>query len=664
MKDVLYIDFESRSACNLGDCGAYVYAQHPSTEILCVVGKLNGRVYTDFQDIQILAEMEGKIVCAHNMQFDRLIWNRFATTPLPLNRVKCTATKARSHGLPASLEKSCLALDLPVQKDMDGNRLIGKVCKSSYTPKAGELDRILQYCIRDVEALEALDDALPDLNEKETLIYQLDAKINDLGFPIDIESIKVALFFLEQYDKELVVNFNKICPDFSPSQRAKVLSWLNDNGAEMMDMTKKSVSDALKMNGEDDVSKVLSIRQEHSKTSCAKFSKFLDVVFGDNRVKGSLVYHAATTGRWGGAGVQPQNFPRPSKGTGESLAYLRTANYEIFKNRFPKVKDSLSGCLRGMIQASPGKTLLIGDYNAIEARVVAWIAGENTILEAFRNGDDIYCVAASGIYNRNITKADEMERMVGKIAVLALGYQGGIGAFGTFVKAYGVDIESLYDAMWASATKQEQDSAHYNYFKFYLPGHNVNEDSTLNKKEGMVADIIKQRWRKANPRIVAFWKQIENDMVETVDDGIEMSAAIELTPDKQWVYYTLPSGRKLAYHLPEVQYEGGKKVLSYMTIDSKTKQYVRRKSYGGLLTENIVQAISRDVLAEAIIQCDIAYLPVILQVHDEIVCEVDDDNEQLEDAYNTFNAIMNSVPDWAKGLPLSAKPVIMKRYGK
>ncbi len=660
MRNVLYLDFETRSSAELKDCGAYVYAAHSSTEILCVVGKLNGIVHTDFQEIQFIVEESDFTVCAHNIQFDRLIWNRFADRPLALDRIKCTATKVRAHGLPASLEKSCLALNLPVQKDMEGNRLIGKVCKSSYTPKVGELDRILAYCIRDVEALEALDNALPDLNKKESLIYQLDAKMNDLGFPIDVESIKVALFFLEQYDKELIIDFNRICPDFSPSQRAKVLSWLNENGAEMTDMTKKSVGNALKMNGEDDVSKVLKIRQEHSKTSCAKFSKFLDVVLGDSRVRGSLVYHAATTGRWGGAGVQPQNFPRPSKGAGEALAYLRTANYEVFKSRFPKVKDSLSGCLRGMIQASPEKTLLIGDYNAIEARVVAWIAGENTILEAFRNGDDIYCVAASGIYSRTVTKADEMERMVGKIAVLALGYQGGIGAFGTFVKAYGVDLMPLYNSTLASATQDEKKMAEY-CVKLYLA---KQDEDGLTKEEAFVADIIKQRWRKANPRIVAFWKQIENDMVETVDDGIEMSAAISLTPDKQWLYYTLPSGRRLAYHLPEVYYEGGKKVLSYMTIDAKTKKYVRRKSYGGLLTENIVQAISRDILAEAIIQCDIAYLPVILQVHDEIVCEVDNDNEQLEDAYNTFNAIMNSVPDWAKGMPLSAKPVIMKRYGK
>jgi DNA polymerase bacteriophage-type len=653
-----YVDFESRSLVSLKDAGPYVYSQHPSTEVLCFAVKFEDNTITSNNTfLQMLIQDPEVVFVAHNAQFDRLIFNRFIAET-PISKWRCTMAKARSHGLPASLEKCAKALNLPIQKDMEGNVIMRKFSNAkNREPNEDEIDRILEYCITDIDTTILIDRAIPDLHPQEQQIWELDQKINDIGFPVDLETTQFAIHALEKYDKELEDQFHNLGLEFKPSQRDKVLDWVNENGAEMEDMKKASVTRELKeVSG--DVKETLEIRQEYSKTSCSKLYKLVDTMSSDRRIRGATVYHAATTGRWGGAGVQPQNFPRPTTDARRVISILRGGSYSLFHRHYPKIKDALASSLRSLIQAEEGKTFLIGDYASIEARVTAWCSGQTDALDIFRAGGNLYIEAAKGIFGYDIgKKTHEMEYMVGKVSILALGYQGGINAFGTMSQTYGLDLEPIYDLLYPTATEREKDLAEF-CWKLYDESH-PDADDKLNKKQGLVADIIKQRWRAKNPKTVQFWADVESAAIRAATGGRIQCGPVTFFVKGDFLYCELPSGRCLAYHKPMFQKDSKGVKLTYMTIDSVTKQYVRRKTYGGLLTENIVQAISRDILAGAMLECDAAGFEIILHVHDEIVVE-----DEFVFNLKTFQDIMEAPPQWGLDIPISVEAFTSRRYKK
>lgn len=327
----------------------------------------------------------------------------------------------------------------------------------------------------------------------------------------------------------------------------------------------------------------------------------------------------------------------------------------------------LADCMRGFIVAAPGHDLLASDFSAIEARVLAWLAGQEDILDVFRSGDDIYCHEASPIYGRTITKADKNERQVGKVAVLALGYGGGIGAFGTMARGYNLDLEPVFDGLKDGFSEVEIENAELAYASY-----KGRVSQPLGREAGFAADIIKQRWRKKNSEIVRYWNDLEDAAIHAVNASGRVRRGTG--PEGRDVWYKaagsflwckLPSGRVLCYPYPKVEeietpWGSRKTGLTYMTVDGITGKWARTKTYGGKLAENVTQAVARDLLAESMIRLEDAGYPVVMHVHDEVVCEMPEGAGSVDE----MERIMTVVPPWAAGLPIAAEGWRGKRYRK
>lgn len=326
----------------------------------------------------------------------------------------------------------------------------------------------------------------------------------------------------------------------------------------------------------------------------------------------------------------------------------------------------LADCMRGFITAAPGHDLLAADFSAIEARVLAWLAGQEDILDVFRSGQDIYCHEASPIYGRTITKADKNERQVGKVAVLALGYGGGIGAFGTMARGYNLDLEPVFDHLRDGFSGTEIENAELAY-----AGYKGRVASPLGREAAFAADIIKQRWRVKNHQIAGWWAELEAAAIDAVrqpgkltPDGFVRSP-VRFKTAGSFLWCRLPSGRVLCYPYPKVEeietpWGSRKTGLTYMTVDGITGKWGRTKTYGGKLAENVTQAVARDLLAEAMIRLEDAGYPVVMHVHDEVVSEMPAGVGSVDE----MERIMSVSPVWANGLPIAAEGWRGRRYQK
>jgi DNA polymerase len=338
------------------------------------------------------------------------------------------------------------------------------------------------------------------------------------------------------------------------------------------------------------------------------------------------MYHGAATGRWSGRLVQPQNFPRGDfKHTviEGAIPLVLNKDLEGIDALYGSVHSLISSMLRACFIAKPGHTLFSADYSAIEARVLAWLANEQDVLDVFRSGQDIYCHAATGIYNRPITPADKDERQIGKVAVLALGYQGGVRAFQSMATMYGLVIPDEK------------------------------------------ADEIKIAWRKANARIVSWWAALENAALDAIHNGVGVAPGVVFGVEDNWMWCQLPSGRKLWYANPrlverETPWGALRTSVKCDGVNSVTKKFEPFDLYGGLLAENIVQAVSRDLMASAMLRLEDAGYPIIMTVHDEVVAESSVESGTLAQ----FTDILCKLPSWAKGLPLTAEGWSGQRYRK
>lgn len=305
--------------------------------------------------------------------------------------------------------------------------------------------------------------------------------------------------------------------------------------------------------------------------------------------------------------------------------------------------------------------IMAADFSAIEARVVAWLAGEQRILDAFHRNEDVYCVAASAIYGRPITKKDNPdERFIGKVATLALGYQGGVGAFATMAKGYGLDLEPAYEPVMASASEHNIEKAERAY-------QERGKGSGITAKRWIAAELIKLAWREGNPAIVQLWYDLENAALAAVQEpGTQQPVGrLAYKVAGSFLWCKLPSGRLMCYPYPrlaevETPWGATKLTVVYKSVNGVTKKWEEKKGYGGLFAENVTQAIARDLMAEAMLRVDAAGYPVVLTVHDEAVCEVPKGRGGLD----TFTDLMSQVPDWADGLPLAAEAWEGPRYRK
>jgi len=657
MNNVIHLDFETRSEADISKVGTWNYSMHPSTEILCMAW-----CYND-EDVQLMVaddisypgssdifDFKDVIFKAHYSMFEYYIWHnilvkRYGWPEIPFKQWRCTAALAASHALPRSLDKASWALQLKERKDMSGKRIMLKMCKprnpskynkNKYFEDPEDYQKLYDYCINDVEVERAIDNALPPLNNVEQEVWFLDQEINMRGIHVDMELVDSALLLAQLYTDKCIAESTSLTDGIKPTQRNKILEWMREEGYNMQDLTADSVREALTMEVRPppDVRRLLELRQQMSKTSVKKFEKLKSATAEDGRLKDMFVYHGASTGRWSGKVVQLQNLPRGTvKDTETCIEIMKWGDLDSFEFFYPDVMGAISSCIRGALIAAPGKDLLVVDFASIEARVLAWVAGEEGLLNEFKEGEDSYVKMAKAIFNTN--EISKSQRFVGKQAVLGCGY--GMGA-----KKFKGTCASL--------------------------GQEVSEELA---KKAVTA------FRKKNKKIVGLWRAIEwaaTDCVKIASRGLSNVTPKTLCGNIIWscegdfLYCTLPSGRRLAYHHPKIErvekFEQTVDQLTFLGV-ALGNNYTRQTTWGGTLVENIVQAISRDLLAEAMLRCEASGYTVVGHVHDEIIAEVFGNNSynsgaELED----FISTVTELPEWADGCPVKAEGWRGKRYRK
>lgn len=663
----LHIDFETRSTVDLRAAGLHVYAADPSTAPWCLAycfddSKVWLWLPDDFLDHKMLIAhvSSGGEVVAHNAQFEFAIWNeilhkRYGWPPLRREQMRCTMAQCYAMGLPGALEMAAAALGLKSQKDMDGHATMLRLSRPRSTDPvvwwndSAKLEKLYAYCKQDVETERELDKRLLQLSPTERQVWLVDQDINDRGVYVDVPAVTKAIEVIENEIESLHGRMRHATGDMVArcTNVGDLSAWVRAQGVDTVGVAK---ADILELLGDRDVpghvKDALVLRQEAGKSSTAKLKKILAGIGDDNRIRGMFQYHGAGTGRWAGRRIQLQNLPRPKIDQDDIEEVLDNMDRDFIDVWHGPPLQIISDCLRGFLTAAPGHDLIAADYANIEGRVLAWEAGEEWKLAAFKDQDahpgdkskDLYNVIYARSFGVEMSSVGKFERSVGKVEELALGYQGGVGAFQTMAKGYGVTV---------SDTKAEE---------------------------------IKVLWRKANPKIVAYWYLLEDAALAAVrNPGSTQVVAAKGGAGSGWGAYCevryrvkgsflwcrLPSGRSLCYPYPrlkEIETPWGemKEQVHYMTMDSITNRWTETHTYGGKLAENNTQAIARDLLAEAIVRAEGSGWSVVMHVHDEIVCE----HPRGSGTLALFEKEMAELPQWARGLPVVAKGWRGKRYRK
>ena len=636
----LVIDIETRARIGITG-GAWKYAAHESTEIMVICIKrddnpvevmLNDNlkdnveyiIENDFNLDMLKHNLEeAENIIAHNMEFEYAMMEELLQPHR--HKLVCTMAQAAMCALPLSLEKACEALDLGFSKDKIGNLLMKKMClpqKGTYIEDAESLIKLVDYCKRDVEATHALYTCLPKLPKKEREIWLAHLDINKRGVPIDRHMMEAINLKAEKHKEFLLEEFQELTGVPSPSCIQQTVNWLKSKGLNIDNLTAPILNKCLQEDLTKDVRRCLELRQNLSKTSTAKYAKMVDCLQEDDVVRGQFCYHGATTGRWTGRGVQFLNLKRGALDD-FTIECLRNKNLSskaiemLFgKNTFYAL---ISKAIRSTVKAK--KKFVCCDFSSIEAVVIAWLSGQNTVLKAFLEGD-IYLPAAAKIYNKPENTITSDERQIGKISVLACGYQGGKGAFQAMAKAYGVGVTDEF------------------------------------------AQDIVTKWREAHPCIVRFWNVLESGFINAVrnhNTAVASGAVVFKLEGVTFPYVSclLPSGRKLYYPFPnlikkETPWGSVVDAVEYKTV--KEGKWVTTDTYGGKIAENITQAVARDIL----IDCGFLKFKddIVLHVYDEIL--IDSDSIDLEEV----KKVMSTSPSWARDLPLAADGWVGMRYRK
>ena len=634
---VVSIDFETRSAVDLRKTGVYKYAADPSTDIWCMAYKApwsdDVQVWQPGDEVDAYLEdwiRAGGLLSAWNANFERTIWNeimvgRYQWPETRINQWRCTMAQASAMGLPRALGQAAAVLGVEEQKDKTGAALMLRMARprkvnadGSYTwwNTKDKLDTLVAYCRQDVRTELSVAEVLNEMPDSERRLYQLDQRINDRGVALDVDLVHRVKALAANASTEIDAEIQRLTKGQvkAATNGMDLVAWLNSHGIATKSVDKQTVARLLTSDKLHPVIReVLMLRQNGAKSSTAKYDAMLHAVNGDGRMRGLLVYHGAATGRWSGKLVQPQNFPRPQKKQDELdeiIAKLK-AGEDVSEHGAGTVLAS--DLLRSMLVAKDGHRLMFADYSAIEARVLAWIAGQHDLVETFRKGGDVYKEMASAIYNVDVENVTDGQRQVGKMAILGCGY--GMGG-----KRFAEQCATM--------------------------GIKVDEDE---------AKRIVSVYREKNNRIAQYWRDVEQDFVDMVKEAGRVGT----------VGLPLPSGRSLTYHNPriiqrETPWGAMRDTAQVDTLNSVTRQWVSQIIWGGLLTENVVQATARDLMATAMMALEVKGYNVILSVHDEIISEVPDNFGSLDEMID----IMTRVPAWAKDCPINAEGKEGKRYRK
>lgn len=678
------IDFETRSACNLRQQGAWKYSLDPSTQILCLAYRLPDWPLADIEvwhpafpaipiaeriDSQLPALLQwiedGHPLEAHNVWFEYCIWTNILVprygAPLPaLTQWRCSAAKAATQALPRGLDDAVAALHLSDRKDATGHKVMLKMSKPRRSRKAereqwasngvkppkylwwetrGLFDQLVAYCQQDVRVEHALSETIPDISPQELRVFHLDLQTNALGFQLDATAVRTALDLIRRetniLNKELYILTDHQVK--RATQRTQMLQWFQGQGLDL-DNTQKETLDNLLAYVPKDMQDTPAIRgvqivRTLGRSSTAKYQAMKNWMTRDGRVRGGLLYHGATTGRWAGKGVQPHNFPKGSQKVDMEALWttLKGRLRKTITQDYRGVMEALSNGLRGAITATKGSQLYVADYASIEARVLLWLVDDQNALKMFQDGRDIYCEMATDIYHRHITKKDTLERSMGKIAILGLGYQMGASRFRDTCATFHIEITDDF-------AEQVVQAYRLRFIK------------------------VKECWQNQEAAAIDAVEQYDIARGEPVAYGNDLVSWVYEPP---FLYCNLPSGRRLAYPYPEIHQKitpwgEERSSLTFMGVDGYSHKWRRQTTYGGMLVENIVQAIARDILAEAMLRLQETQYQMVLTVHDELIAEA----PLTYGSVSHFEQIVSECPPWAEGCPIVAEGWRGFRYHK
>lgn len=742
----IFIDFETRSTVDLKERGLDNYARDPSTDVWCMAWAVDDEpteieIYDALPaSVLGLAALDfvekGATVVAHNAPFELAIWNnimvpRYGWPELKPEQCVCTMAMAYAMALPGSLENAAAAVGLAVQKDQAGHRLMMQMCRPREIKPDGtivwwddpdRLERLYAYCKQDVEVERQLYKRLVPLSEKERKIWQLDYQINNRGVAVDIPTIHKAIEVVRTEQDRLNQEIREVTGNYVGfvTEVARITQWVRTQGVDIPGLAKADVLDALELDGlPDRVRTVLQIRQEAGRSSTSKLRAFVEAASSDGRVRNTMQYHGAGTGRWAGRRIQPHNLPRPTMPQADieaAIELLGDGDRDAIDLLYGPPMDVVANCVRGMITAAPGHELLVCDFANIEGRGIAWLAGEEWKLQAFRDydagtGPDIYKLSYSKSFHVPVEDVTKDQRQVGKVQELALGYGGGVGAFQTMARGYGVEISDTQ----ADVIKNLWREAHPHVVAYWydledaamgalrhrgavqVVGSRMYGAAGFNLGEQVTPHYRRGHWRIINrgqPNQKTVW------VSETFVDGrgavyandrqarIDSRPRVEYLVSGSFLWCLLPSGRALCYPYPkilEIDTPWGEKkdALTYMANVSggrKAKEKIvpdpaasgpwqRVATYGGSLAENVTQAVARDLLAEAMLRVAFANIPIVMHVHDEIVCEIPEKwwlehNGVPIPVGEPMTHYMKEVPEWAVGLPIAVESWRGRRYRK
>ena len=644
MHRVMGVDIETYSSVDLAGSGVYAYTEAPDFDILLIGYKFDDEaevhvidtlaVDRDF-DPELYEFREaltdpGIIKTAFNANFERTCLAKWTGAAMPPEEWRCTMIKALTLGLPGNLADVGIAMGLPEEKlkDPQGKALIqffSKPCKPTRTngqrtrnlpahdPAKWKL--FIEYNRQDVvteqEILRQLD--IYKTPESEQQLWALDQHMNDNGVKLDIPMVEKIVEYDTQRRQELQEEAKVLTGLANPNSLAQLRKWLSKQGVTMTSVTKDTIAATLQTDIPDSVRRMLEIRTALGKTSVAKYSTMLTAVCQDHRLRGVLQFYGANrSGRWAGRLVQTHNLAKNSLPDLDLARELAAAgDFDTLATLFGETAFVFSELIRTAFIPSDGCRFVVSDFAAIEARVLAWIAGEEWTLEAFRQGKDIYCETASMMYRVPVEKHGQNShlRQKGKVAVLACGYQGGVGAMKRMDK-----------------------------------GGSIPEDE--------LQSVVDQ-WREANPKVVKLWRTCELAAKTAIQEHrtVRLAHGIAFSYINRNLFIQLPSGRKLCYwdtRLKQDDYTG-RLSITYMGVNQETKQWGETETYGGKLVENIVQATARDCLAVAMTRVSDLGYKIVMHVHDEMIVDVPNTDTE---APGRINAIMAQPIDWAEGLPL------------
>ncbi len=648
---ILYLDTETYSATDIRSAGSYKYMDDPAFEILLLpfawddgpVGVLDLTDPEDWEELQdVISGLKDPdvIKVAHNSAFERRAYHRAFKFYQPPEQWVDTMILCAMNGLPMSLESAGAALGLADQKIKEGTALINYFCKPC-RPTIGnggrtrnlphhdpeKWERFKEYAKRDVEVTRTIYKMLKryPIPAFERELWATDARINERGVMVDMELAEAAVAVDNAFTEEHTKEMQTLTGLDNPKSVQQLKEWLTTVGIDCESLNKETVGDLKKSATDPTTKRVLELRQLLGKTSTTKYKAMTNAACSDHRVRGLLQYYGAgRTGRWAGRLVQVQNLPQNHlEDIGTVREIVRQQDLETLEMCYDSVPDVLSQLIRTAFIAKDGHTFLVADYSAIEARVIAYLAGEQWRMDVFAKGGDIYCSSASQMFKVPVEKhgVNGHLRQKGKVAELACGYGGGVSA----LKAFGAEKMGL--------------------------------------SEAEMQDIVNQ-WRLASPTIPRLWRRLEEAAVAALENPGRRCIVIRKNRDAVCTFWRdkdalrckLPSGRILSYW--GARLDSGKKIC-FMGQDQTTRQWKPIDTWGGKLVENVVQAFARDCLAVALLRLETAGFQICFHVHDEIVAEAPEGSR-----WEDMAEIMGQPIDWAPGLLLRADGYQTKFYMK